>query len=38
MNQAQFQTKVRQLFQQHEKLIRRKNAKLKDGNGIFDRY
>ena len=38
MNQAQFQTKVRQLFQQHEKLIRRKNAKLKNGNGIFDRY
>jgi 4-O-beta-D-mannosyl-D-glucose phosphorylase len=38
MNQAQFQTKIRQLFQQHEKLIRRKNSKLKNGNGIFDRY
>ncbi len=38
MKQAQFQTKVRQLFQQHEKLIRRKNSKLKNGNGIFDRY
>ena len=38
MKQAQFQKKVRQLFQQHEKLIRRKNLKLKDGNGIFDRY
>lgn len=38
MNQAQFQMKVRQLFQQHEKLIRRKNSKLKNGNGIFDRY
>ena len=38
MNQAQFQTKVRQFFQQHEKLIRRKNSKLKNGNGIFDRY
>jgi 4-O-beta-D-mannosyl-D-glucose phosphorylase len=38
MNQAQFQTKVRKLFQQHEKLIRRKNSKLKNGNGIFDRY
>ena len=38
MNQAQFQTKVRQLFQQHEKLIGRKNSKLKNGNGIFDRY
>ena len=38
MKQAQFQAKVRQLFQQHEKLIRRKNLKLKDGNGIFDRY
>jgi 4-O-beta-D-mannosyl-D-glucose phosphorylase len=38
MNQAQFPTKVRQLFQQHEKLIRRKNSKLKNGNGIFDRY
>lgn len=38
MNQAQFQTKVRQLFQQHENLIGRKNLKLKNGNGIFDRY
>jgi len=38
MKQAQFQRKVRQLFQQHEKLIRRKNSKMKDGNGIFDRY
>jgi 4-O-beta-D-mannosyl-D-glucose phosphorylase len=38
MKQAQFQTKVRQLFQQHEKLIRRKNSKLKNGDGIFDRY
>lgn len=38
MNQAQFQTKVRQLFEQHEKLIRRKNSRLKNGNGIFDRY
>jgi len=38
MNQAQFQAKVRQLFRQHEKLIRRKNSKLKNGNGIFDRY
>ncbi len=38
MNQAQFQTKVRQLFQEHEKLIRRKNSQLKNGNGIFDRY
>ncbi len=38
MKQAQFQTKVGELFRQHEKLIRRKNSKLKDGNGIFDRY
>ena len=38
MKQTQFQRKVRQLFQQHEKLIRRKNSKMKDGNGIFDRY
>jgi 4-O-beta-D-mannosyl-D-glucose phosphorylase len=38
MNRAQFQRKVRQLFQEHEKLIRRKNSKLKTGNGIFDRY
>src|ERR1700757_4356367 len=38
MNQAQFQTKVQQLFQEHEKLIRRKNSKLKNGNGIFERY
>jgi 4-O-beta-D-mannosyl-D-glucose phosphorylase len=38
MNQAQFQTKVRQLFRQHERLMRRKNSRLKNGNGIFDRY
>ncbi len=38
MNQAEFNRKLRALFQEHEKLIARKNRKLDGGNGIFDRY
>jgi 4-O-beta-D-mannosyl-D-glucose phosphorylase len=38
MNKTKFNEKVKQLFQNHEKLIKRKNVPLKDGNGIFTRY
>ncbi len=38
MNQAEFNRKLQALFQQHERLITRKNRKLDTGNGIFDRY
>ena len=38
MNQAEFNRKVRALFQQHEKLVTRRNRKLGTGNGVFDRY
>jgi 4-O-beta-D-mannosyl-D-glucose phosphorylase len=38
MTKKEFQTKVKKLFADHEKLIRRKNKKQKKGNGIFDRY
>jgi len=38
MNEAGFQTKLQVLFREHEKLIRRKNVKVKAGNGIYDRY
>ncbi len=37
MNQAAFQKQVKALFNQHEKLIRRRNVKLA-ANGVFDRY
>ena len=38
MNQNEFNDKVNGLFQKHEVLITRKNPKVEDGNGIFDRY
>ncbi|MGO8809063.1 MAG: glycosidase [Candidatus Sulfotelmatobacter sp.] len=38
MNQAAFHKKVQALFRQHDKLITRKNVKIKAGNGVFDRY
>lgn len=38
MTQMDFDRKVRQLSKQHEKLIRRKNSRLPEGNGVFDRY
>jgi 4-O-beta-D-mannosyl-D-glucose phosphorylase len=38
MNKTAFDKKVKELFANHNKLIRRKNIKLKNGNGVFDRY
>lgn len=38
MNQQKFNVKVKELFAQHESLITRKNVKVENGNGIFDRY
>lgn len=38
MNRREFDKKVKKLFDDQEKLIRRKNIKLRAGNGIFDRY
>jgi 4-O-beta-D-mannosyl-D-glucose phosphorylase len=38
MSEAEHRKKVQELFRQHEKLISRKNAKAKSGNGVYDRY
>ncbi|MGN6644614.1 MAG: glycoside hydrolase family 130 protein [Verrucomicrobiota bacterium] len=38
MNPKAFALKSKQLKEQHEKLIRRRNRPQKNGNGIFDRY
>ncbi|MCL4538089.1 MAG: glycosidase [Bacteroidetes bacterium] len=38
MNKSQYNEKVRKLLAAHEKLIRRKNEAVKEGNGIFRRY
>lgn len=38
MTKTQFNSKVKKLFEEHEKLITRKNIKLRKGNGVFDRY
>jgi len=38
MNRKNFDLKLKQLEQRHHKLLQRPNTKLKDGNGIFDRY
>lgn len=38
MTKTTFANKLKQLRQQHEKLIRRKNRPQKNGNGIFDRH
>jgi 4-O-beta-D-mannosyl-D-glucose phosphorylase len=38
MNRKNFDLKLKQLEQQHRKLLQRPNSKQKDGNGIFDRY
>jgi 4-O-beta-D-mannosyl-D-glucose phosphorylase len=38
MTEKEFDIQVRQLFDDHEKLINRPNAKKEGGNGIFDRY
>ena len=38
MTKKAFQQKLKQLRQQHTKLISRRNRPQKEGNGIFDRY
>lgn len=38
MNKNAFNKKLKKLFDDHKKLITRKNIKIKKGNGIFDRY
>jgi 4-O-beta-D-mannosyl-D-glucose phosphorylase len=38
MNSSQFKKQSQALFKQHEKLIARRNSKLVNGNGIYDRY
>jgi 4-O-beta-D-mannosyl-D-glucose phosphorylase len=38
MTKKQFKEKVNWLFSEHEKLIRRKNKKIKETNGVFYRY
>jgi 4-O-beta-D-mannosyl-D-glucose phosphorylase len=38
MKQTEFKKRVRELFDRHEKLIKRKNIMLNAGNGIFNRY
>ena len=37
MTESGYKKKVRDLFQQHEKLITRKNVKTMNGNGVYDR-
>ena len=38
MNKKQFDEKVKQLFFEHNKLIKRKNKKVEKTNGVFYRY
>jgi 4-O-beta-D-mannosyl-D-glucose phosphorylase len=38
MKKTEFERKVKALFDNHKKLIKRKNAKIEDGDGILDRY
>jgi len=38
MNQTNFAKKLKQLKEQHRRLLTRKNRPQKSGNGIFDRY
>lgn len=38
MTKSQFDKKVKELLENHRKLIQRKNPKQKIGNGVFDRY
>jgi 4-O-beta-D-mannosyl-D-glucose phosphorylase len=38
MNKNAFNKKIKKLFDDHKKLITRKNIIIKKGNGIFDRY
>jgi len=38
LGRVAFRPRVQKLLETHEKLITRKNRKLKGGNGVFDRY
>ncbi|HEX6804284.1 MAG TPA: glycosidase [Terriglobales bacterium] len=38
MRQSEFKKRTQQLFRDHEKLLKRRNRKAADGNGVFDRY
>jgi 4-O-beta-D-mannosyl-D-glucose phosphorylase len=38
MNSTEFQTRVSHLLLAHENLITRENTKLRNSNGVFDRY
>lgn len=38
MTQAEFKKKTQALFAQHERLLKRRNPKIVNGNGIYDRY
>lgn len=38
MNKKRFNEKVKQLFSEHEKLIKRKNKKVEKTNGVYYRY
>ena len=38
MIEAEFKKKTQALFSQHEKLLKRRNFKVPNGNGIYDRF
>jgi len=38
MKEEEFERKVKALFENHEKLIKRSNVRIEGGNGILDRY
>lgn len=38
MTREEFNTSVKALFEEHEKLITRKNEKVEKGNGVYSRY
>jgi 4-O-beta-D-mannosyl-D-glucose phosphorylase len=38
MNEVEYRKRIQELFRQHEKLITRKNVKLRNGNGVYDRF
>ncbi|MEW6194070.1 MAG: glycosidase [Bacteroidota bacterium] len=38
MKKKQFDKKLKSIIQEHNKLIKRKNSKLKKSNGVFERY
>lgn len=38
MTQGEFKKKAKALFVQHEKLLKRRNSKVANSNGVYDRY